>query len=101
MKLSEWLDKKVSEGVDVSQIVLPDDLSYNAEPDEIIYFKEIKPCGIFCQGNHPFSTVERYDHWFYGKGQDKSAGIHASGMEWRLFTKSKDVAIKTAKAHIE
>jgi hypothetical protein len=101
MKLSEWLDKKVSEGMDVSQIVIPDDLSYNADPDETIYYKEIKPCGMFCEGNHPFSAVERYDHWFYSRGQDKKAGIHATGMEWRLFTKNKDLAIKTAKAHIE
>jgi hypothetical protein len=48
MKLSEWLDKKVSEGKDVSQIVIPDDSSYKAGPYETIHFKEIKPCGMFC-----------------------------------------------------
>jgi type II secretory pathway component PulL len=37
MKLSEWLDKKEAEGLDVSQIVLPDDLAYNEDPDETIY----------------------------------------------------------------
>jgi hypothetical protein len=101
MKLSEWLDKKEAEGLDVSQIVIPDDLSYDADPDETIYFKEIKPCGMFCEKNHPFSTVERHGHWFYSRGQDKKAGVHASGMEWRLFTKDKELAIKTAKEHIE
>ena len=29
MKISDWLDKKEEEGVDVSQIVLPDDLLYS------------------------------------------------------------------------
>jgi hypothetical protein len=101
MKLSEWLDEKEAEGLDVSQIVLPADLAYDGNPDETLYFKEIKPCGLLCELNHPFSTVERFDHWFYSRGQDKRAGIHASGMEWRLFTKDKDLAIKTAKAHIE
>ena len=101
MKLSEWLDKKEAEGLDVSQIKLPIDLSYDEVPDETIYFKEIRPCGMLCESNHPFSTVERFDHWFYSRGQDKKAGIHASGMEWRLFTKDRDLAIKTAKAHIE
>ncbi len=101
MKLSEWLDKQEAEGVDVSQIELPANLAYDEVPDETIYFKEIKPCGILCDLNHPFSTVERFDHWFYARGQDKRAGIHASGMEWRLFTRNKDLALKTAREHIE
>jgi hypothetical protein len=101
MKLSEWLDKKEAEGLDVSQIALPDDLMYDENPDETIYFREIKPCGILCEDNHPFSTIERFDHWFYSRGQDKKTGIHASGMEWRLFTRDKDLAIKTARSHIE
>lgn len=62
MNISNWLDKKEAEGIDVSQIVLPDDLSYDEAPEETIYFKEIKPCDIFCTGNHPFSTVERFGH---------------------------------------
>jgi hypothetical protein len=32
MSISEWLDKKEAEDVDVSQIVLPDDLSYDEVP---------------------------------------------------------------------
>ena len=41
MKISEWLDKKEVEGIDVSQITLPDSLSYDEVPDETIFFKEI------------------------------------------------------------
>ncbi|MGD0821514.1 MAG: hypothetical protein ABSA71_12315 [Desulfomonilia bacterium] len=101
MKISKWLDKKVKEGFDVSQIVLPGDLSYDDIPDETILFKEIRPCSVLCTGNHPFSTVERFGHWYYCRGQDKEAGIHSSGMKWWLFTKDKDIALKTAKSHIE
>lgn len=101
MNISEWLDKKEAEGIDVSQIVLPDDLAYDEAPEETIYFKEIKPCSILCTGNHPFSTVERFSHWYYSRGQDKAAGIHSSEMEWRLFTRDRELAVKTAKSHIE
>jgi hypothetical protein len=100
VNISDWLDKKELEGFDVPQIVLPDDLSYDEAPDETIFFEEIKPCGILCTGNHPFSTVERFGHWYYCRGQDKKAGIHSSGLEWRLFTKDGDLAVKTAKSHI-
>jgi len=101
MSISEWLDKKEAEDVDVSQIVLPDDLFYDEVPDETIFFEEINPCGILCKGNHPFSTVERLGHWYYCRGQDKAAGIHSSRMQWRFFTKDKNLAVKTAKSHIE
>ena len=101
MKISDWLDENESENVDVSQIVLPDDLSYDEVPDETIFFEEINPDGIFSTADHPFSTVERFGHWYYCRGRDKSTDIHSSGMEWRLFTKNKDLAVKTAKSHIE
>jgi hypothetical protein len=101
MNISDWLDQKEQEGVDVSRIVLPRDLSYDEDPAETIYFKEIRPCGILCTGSHPFSMVERFGHWFYCTGQDKQAGIHATGMKWSLFTKDKGLALRTAKAHIE
>jgi hypothetical protein len=101
MNISDWLDEKEEDNVDVSQIVLPADMSYDESPDETIYFKEIKPCGLLCTDNHPFSTVERFGHWYYCRGQDKKAGIHSSRMKWRLFTKDKDLALQTAKAHIE
>ena len=101
MKISDWLDERESEGFDVSHIVLPDDLVYDNAPDETVFFKEINPCGIFCSGNHPFATVERFGHWYYARGQDKGAGIHSSDMEWRLFTKDIELALCTAKSHIE
>lgn len=101
MKISDWLDARESEGFDVSHIVLPDDLVYDNAPDETVFFEEINPCGIFCAGNHPFSSVERFGHWYYARGQDKKAGIHSSEMQWRLFTKDVERAVQTAKSHIE
>lgn len=101
MKISEWLDKKETEDLDVSQILQPDDLSYDEVPDESIFFEEINPFGMLCTGNHPFSTVERFGYWYYCKEPDKKVGIHSSGMQQRLFTKDKDLAVKTAKLHIE
>jgi hypothetical protein len=82
VNISGWLDEKEAEGLDVSHIMLPHDLLYDSTPDETIFFVEINPCGIYCTGNHPFSTVERFGHWYYARGQDKKAGIHSSGMEW-------------------
>ena len=101
MKISAWLDEKVKQNVDVSQIELPTDMSYDEFPDETIFFEEINPCGLLCKDNHPFSKVERFGRWYFCKGQDKKAGIHSSKMKWRLFTKDKDLALETAKAHIE
>jgi hypothetical protein len=101
LKISAWLDEREAENLDVSQIDLPEDLSYDEDPDETIFFEEFKPCGFLCAENHPFSTVERFGHWYYSRGQDKKAGIHSSEMKWRFFTKDKDLAIQTAKAHIE
>ena len=101
MKISDWLDEKEKENVDVSQIALPADMSYDEAPDETIFFKEIKPCGILCTENHPFATVERFGNWYYSRGQDKKAGIHSSEMKWRLFTRDKEIALQTAKARIE
>ncbi len=101
MTISDWLDKKEAEGIDVSQIELPDELSRDEDPAETVYFKSFNPCSILCTRNHPFSTVERFGHWYSCRGQDKKAGIHSTGMEWRFFTKNKDLAVKTAKSHIE
>jgi hypothetical protein len=101
VEISDWLDKKVAEGVDVSHIILPEGMSYDEAPEETIFFKEINTCGPFCSGNHPFSTVERFGHWYYCRGQDKGPGIHSSGVEWRFFTMDRDLAVKTAKSHIE
>ena len=99
--ISEWLDEREADGSDVSQIALPADLSFDEGPEETIFFEEIKPCGFLCRENHPFSTVERFGHRYYSRGQDKKAGIHSSGMEWKLFTRDRDLALKTAKSHIE
>lgn len=101
MKISDWLDEKEAENVDVSQIELPRNMSYDDDPDETIFYKENNPCGVVCTKNHPFSTVERFGHWYYSRGQDKKAGIHSSKMKWKLFTRDKELALQTAKAHIE
>jgi hypothetical protein len=101
MKISDWLDEKEAEQVDVSQIALPADMAYDEVPEETIFFEEINPCGLICTDNHPFSTVERFGHWYYCRGQDKKAGIHSSKMKWKLFTKDKNIALQTAKAHLE
>jgi hypothetical protein len=101
MNISDWLDEKKAEGIDVAQIVLPDDLSFDEAPDETIFYEEINTCGIFCADDHPFSTVERFGRWYYCRGIDKKAGIHPSGVSWRFFTMDKDLALKTARSHIE
>ncbi len=101
MNIAEWLDKKEDQGLDVSQIVLPADLANDESPAETIFFKEIRPCSILCTRDHPFSTVERFGHWYYSRGRDKEKGPHAIKQQWWLFTKDKALAIKTAKEHIE
>ena len=101
MNISEWLDKKESQGVDVSHIVLPQDLANEEEPDETIYFKEIRVCSVLCTGSHPFATVERYGRWYYCRGREKEAGPHTSRPQWWLFTKDRDLAVRTASLHIE
>jgi len=101
VNISDWLDKKAAENVDVSQILLPPDMAYDGDSDETLFYKEKKPCGLFCTQNHPFSMVERFGHWYFARGQDKKAGIHSSEMNWRLFTRDKDLALRIAKSHIE
>ena len=101
MTISDWLDEQEAANVDVSQIELPRNMAYDEDPEETIFFKQLNPCGLLCTKNHPFATVERFGHWYYSRGQDKKAGIHSSEMKWRLFTRDKDLALQTAKAHIE
>lgn len=101
MKLSDWLDQKVAENVDVSQIELPSDVVFDDEADEMVFFAEANPCGMLCTQNHPYAKIERFGHWYRCKGQDKHAGIHSSEMKWRLFTKDKALALRTAKERIE
>ncbi|MGA9109609.1 MAG: hypothetical protein ACLPSL_08810 [Smithella sp.] len=80
---------------------MPDNLSYDEAPDDTIFFKEINYDGILSAADHPYSTVERFGHWYYCRGRNKAAGIYLLGPEWRLFTKDKDLAIKRAKSRIE
>jgi len=101
MNISNWLDKKEAEGIDVSQIELPDDLENYEVPDETVFFEERRACSILCTGSHPFSTVERFGHWYLSRGRDKEAGLHTTKPQWWMFTRDKDLAIKTARAHIE
>ncbi|HBH87561.1 MAG TPA: hypothetical protein DDY17_08185 [Syntrophaceae bacterium] len=101
MTISEWLDNRESEGKDVSHIVLPDDLANEEDPEETIFFKEIRTCSILCTGIHPFSTVERFGYWYHCRGRDKENGPHTTQPQWWMFTKDKELAVKTAKSHIE
>jgi hypothetical protein len=101
MNISNWLDKKEAEGIDVSHIELPEDLANEEAPAETTFFKEIRSCSILCTGSHPFSTVERFGDWYYCRGRDKETGPHTTKQQWWMFTKDKDLAIKTARAHIE
>ena len=101
MGISEWLDMKEAEGADVARVELPQELRFDAVPDETVYFKSYNPCSILCSKEHPYSTVERFGHWYYCRGQDRKAGIHTTGMEWHFFTKDKNLAIQTARTHIE
>jgi hypothetical protein len=101
MKIAEWLDQKEKEGADISQIEVPKEMFFKEDPDETIFYKEIKPCGLFCTENHPFATIERFGKWYYCRGQDKAAGIHSSKMKWHFFTKDKGLAFQTAKSRIE
>jgi len=93
MTVSEWLDTKEAEGVDVSHIVLPDDLANYQDPDETIFYKEIRGCSILCSDNHPFSTVEQFGNWYYCRGRDKENGPHTTQPQWWMFTKDKDLAV--------
>ncbi len=101
MKISDWLDEKEAENVDVSKVELPKNMLYQEDPDETIFYKEIRPCGLFCTEKHPFATVERYGHWYYCRGRDKGTTIHSEMMEWSMFTKDKEFALKTARERIE
>lgn len=101
MRISRWLDEKESQGIDVSHIELPEDLENSEAPDETIFFKEIRNCSILCAGDHPFSTVERFGRWFCSRGREKDTGPHTAKPQWRLFTRDRQLAVKTAQAHIE
>ena len=100
MKISAWLDDKVAEGVNVSQIDLPADMLFDDAPDETVFYQEYNPCGMLCSQNHPFAKVQRFGRWYCCKGQDKKAGIHSSEMIWRLNTRDEALALETARQHM-
>lgn len=101
MKISDWLDFQQAQGIDVSHIVIPEEKLRDEQPDETIYFKEIRPCSILCTGDHPFATVERYGRWYFSRGREKEKGPHTTKPPWWFITKDRDLAVKEAKAHIE
>lgn len=101
MNISDWLDKQEAEKKEVAQANIPRDIAFDSEPDETIYYKEIRPCTMLCTESHPYAKVERYGHWYAATGQDKRAGIHSDEMRWKLYTRDKALALKTAKERIE
>jgi hypothetical protein len=76
------------------KLILPDDLTYNEDPKRTIFFDEVNPCGILCKGNHPYSIVRRFGHWYSCEGQDREAGIHSSALGWRFLQKTGDLLSK-------
>lgn len=101
MRVSDWLDEQEAAGIDVSRIELPEDLANSEIPDETLFFREKRECSILCPGDHPFATVERFGHWYHSRGRDREAGPHTTKEQWRLFTRDKDFALRTALEHIE
>lgn len=101
MKISQWLDQQEALGLDVSQSVLPAQLAGEDDPDETIYFKEVRTCSVLCTGTHPFATVERFGRWYYSRGREKEKGPHTARPQWWLFTKDRNLALETARSRIE
>lgn len=100
MTISEWLDEQEAGGIDVSHIVVPDDLKYDEDPEEILFFKEIRPCSVLCPEQHPFAAVERFGDWYYSRGREKETGPHTSKPQWWFYTKDRELAVKIAESHI-
>jgi len=101
MKVSQWLDSQEALGVDVSRLAAPARLLSEDEPDETLYFTEIRPCSVLCTGDHPFATVERYGTWYYSRGREKDKGPHTAKPQWGLFTRDRDLALREARSRIE
>ena len=100
MTLAEWLDQKAEEGVDLAGLSLPQEILYDAEADERLYFAEENPCGVFCRENHPYASVERYGHWYHAHGQAREAGVHSDRLTWQLFTKNRSEALQAARSRM-
>lgn len=101
MKISQWLDEKEAEGVDVSRIELPGDLANGESPTETIFFEEYRPCSVLCSKDHAFSTVERFDHWYCSRGREVGSGPHDPEPPWVLFTRDRELALRTARSAID
>jgi len=101
MTISEWLDRKVTEGVDVSHITLPEGMLNDEAPEETVYFHEIRACSILCPEDHPFATVERFGDWYYARGRERESGPHTALPLWWLWTEDESLAVKTAQACLE
>ena len=57
---------------------------------------------MLCAENHPFATVERFGHWYRCRGRDRDGdAVHTSKEPWWLFTKDRDLAVRTAKSHLD
>ena len=100
MNISEWLDQQVKAQVDVSQIEVPVEIVFDSTADETVFFEEMNPCGVLCTQNHPYAKIKRFGHWYVCTGQDRRAGIHSSEMKWRLNTRDKQLAMRTAQARM-
>ena len=46
-------------------------MSYDEDPDETIYFKENKQCGILCEVNIPFLLLNGLANGFIAEGRIK------------------------------
>jgi hypothetical protein len=77
MTISGWLDKKEAEGIDGSRIALPDDLAFDENPDETLFFKEIKPCGFLCQNNHP--ALQHLQSRYFAVSLSNSTALKGKG----------------------
>ena len=71
MKISEWLDKKEAEGIDVYQITLPDSLSYDEVPDETIFLRRLIIKELFLQPNIRFLLQSALDTGIMAGGATK------------------------------
>ena len=101
MTISDWLDQQEEEQGDVSEIEIPLGMLIDEEPDKTEFYQTYNPCGFFCAKNHPYAKVERYGHWYVCQGQDRKAGIHSDKMKWRLVTRDRDLALRTARERME
>ncbi|MCK9274787.1 MAG: hypothetical protein M0P57_06830 [Syntrophales bacterium] len=98
--IAEWLDEQERQGLDITELSVPEEMIHDEEADETLFFQEIRPCSVLCTRNHPFAAVKRFDHWYYSYGREKENGPHTGKPIWQFFTKDKDLALKTAKMHI-